>query len=351
MKTNAITINSGSVHNPELEELIRIKDAELKEQSRKNAKHFASQNLPAKEGDNLSSYTGETKAGYEKLASDVLHNLQPEAHFPEAKMDADFFKEKDKNLEGEIKIREDQNRNEEYEIGNHNHGHILQRIFWAGFLTFIISVGDTIFNTKSFQVTGESLLFALLLSISVSIAVLVLSHITPFLYKAAKTKFYRRLVVFSSLGLATATFSVLAIFRSIYLAGHDVHINPSFFVIVNLFFFIVSTLLSFFILPTWDEIKQNAKHLLALKRINKRKKEIEQLKKQREEIKITILERTKERFRIIHYANYANDRIRKMYFEAVEAFKSTNLTYRTDKAMPECFSEEIPEPNIITITY
>lgn len=348
---NAVTKYSGRVYDPKLEEIIQNKDTELKELARKNAKHFAKQNLPAPTGDTLPPYTGEIKTGYEKLASEVLHHLQPEANMPEAKMEADHFREKDKNLEAEIKEREGKNRTDEYELGNHHHGNIFKRILLAVSITFIISIGEIIYNTKSFQISGDNMLFALLISTSVSIGVLTFSHMVPLLYKGAKNGFQKRAIVIGSLLLVTILFSVLAIFRSTYLANHDVHINPIYFVIVNLFFFVVSSLISYFTMPTWDEIKENVKHLKVINEINKRKKEIEQLKKEREEIKITVLERTKERLRIVHYANYANERICKMYFETLEVFKTTNLTFRTDRSVPECFSEVVLDPNIITITF
>ena len=68
----------------------------------KNAKNFAQRNLPALKGDNLLNYISEPKARYEKLATDVYHYLQPEAHFPEAKVDAGYFKEKVKDIDTEI---------------------------------------------------------------------------------------------------------------------------------------------------------------------------------------------------------------------------------------------------------
>ena len=106
MKNQSITISSGNIHDPVLEDMMQKRDAELKELARKNAKHFAKQNLPAPKGDNLSHFTGELKAGCEKLATDVNYHLQPSAHFPEAKMDAEYFKEKVLKLETEIKEKE-----------------------------------------------------------------------------------------------------------------------------------------------------------------------------------------------------------------------------------------------------
>ncbi len=350
MKTQALTIASGNIYDPAMEAMIQKKDAELKETARKNARHFAKQNLPAKDEESLAPYIEDIKTGYEHLASHIVHWLQPGAAAPEAKMDADYFREADKALDEKIKGLEDDNRHAEFELGNYNPGSIPLRMWVTGIATFIISIGEVIFNTKAFQVTGENMLFALILSISVSFAVFVFSHIAPFLYKSAKNAFQRRLVFFCCLFGVTVLFTGLAVFRSTYLAIHDVHIDPFYFVIINLFFFTVSALLSFFVLPSWVEIKENASRIRLLYAITKRKKEIEKLKKEKNEIKKTILERTKNRVRIAHYSNYAAERVRKLYFETVGIFKSTNLTFRTDKQMPVCFLEKIPEPNIDDFT-
>lgn len=351
MKTQAISISTGNIYDPELEEMMQKRDTELKELARKNARHFAKRNLPAAIGDHLLHYLGEIKAGYEKLAADVFNFLQPASHFPEAKADADFFREKDKNLEKEINEKTAQNHNDQYILDDFDQGTIPSRIFWTLLATFIITLGEIVFNTKAFQVTGESLLFSLILSICVSLAVFVFSHVAPMLYKQAKNKLQRRIVIGGSLFLATGLFIALAIFRSDFLATHDVHIKPFYFVIINLFFFIVSALLSFFVLPSWPEIKQNALRLKTHYAIKRRIKEIMQLKAEREKIKVIILERTKNRIRIANYANYAAERIRKMYYESWEIFKVANLTFRTDGITPDCFSETPPEPDIDDFNY
>lgn len=351
MKTKTMTIASGNIYDPALEDLLQKRDAELKVTAEKNSKNFAQRNLPALVGDNLLNYTGEIKAGYEKLATEVFHYLQPEAHFPEAKVDADYFKEKVKNLDTEINEKEAQNQRDENSLKDFAPNSIPTRVLWAFLITFLITIGEIVFNTKAFQVTGENMLFALILSIGVSISVFVLTHITPMLYKAAKTKLQRLTVIVGALLLVTSLFTALAIFRSSYLATHDVHIQPGYFVIINLFFFIVSALLSFFVLPSWSEIKENALQLKLQYVVKKRKKEIEQLKAEREKIMVTIMERTKVRIRIAHYANYAVERIRKMYLETMGMFKTTNLTYRSDNTPPDCFSEDPPSLDIDNFYY
>jgi hypothetical protein len=351
MKNQSITISTRNIHDPVMEDMMQKRDAELKELARKNAKHFAKRNLPSSRGDNLSHFTGEIRAGYEKLATDVSFHLQPSAHFPEAKMDAEYFKEKTLNLENEIKEKEVQIRNDEYELNDFDQSSIPSRIRWALIGTIIITVGEIMYNTKAFQVTGENLLFSLILSICISFAIFIFSHITPLLYKGVGSKLQRCLVVVGSFFIVTSLFVALAIFRSSYLASHDVHINPTYFIVINIFFFIVSTLLSFFVLPSWSEIKQNALRLKIYYAMRRKAKEVDLLKGEIDKIRITILERTKLRLRIAHHANYAADRIRKMYWEALEIFKTTNLTYRSDGKTPDCFNDNLPEPNIDDFNY
>ncbi len=215
----------------------------------------------------------------------------------------------------------------------------------------IIMFGEILFNTKAFEVTGESLLFALFLSISVSFAVSLFSHFVAFLYKAARTAFQRRLIVLSTLAITTGLFTALAIFRSEYLAHHEIHINPFYFVIINLFFFIVSSLLSFFVLPSWTEIKENAIRLKIYRTVLARKKEIERLKKEREKLKEEHSDNLKGRVRTVHYVNYTMDAIRRMYFEAVAIFIGANHACRPDHKTPDCYSEVIAQPNIEDVSF
>jgi hypothetical protein len=343
MKTQlAITTHYDST----LEEIISKKDAALKERARKNALHFALDNKPEPTGHKLQAFTSDIKSGYEQLATEIFQHLQPDANLPEAKMDADALREKDKELDAEIKEKENQNRIDEYELDGYNPGTVPSRIMWAIICTAIIGVGEVLFNTKAFQVAGETMLFALLLSISVSFAVFILAHMAPFLFKRAKTSFRRRLVVAGALFITIGLFQTLAIFRSRYLANHQVDIEPFYFVIINLFFFIVSALLSYFILPSSDEIKQHDVKLKIYKAIQKRKKEIKQLNNEKENIKMIVLENTKARMRILYYTNYALDRIKKMYLEALGIFMNTNILNRKDGKVPDCFSEAAPSPDI-----
>jgi hypothetical protein len=351
MKTKSITTTVSERIDFDLEATIQKKDAELKELARKNARHFAKHDRPHPVGDSLPPYVGEIKAGYEKLGADIFKHLQPASHFPEAKIDADHFREKVAKLDEEIKTLEDKNHSDQYELSGYNPGTVPLRMWIAGLATFFIFIGEVVYNTKSFQLITENLLFSLLVSATVSFGVFCASHMVPFMYKEAKTKWKRRLIVICSLVIITIIFIALSYLRVMYLKKHDVELNPGFFVIFNLFFFIVSALISFFLLPTWPEIKQELRHIKTYYKIKKRKKEIQKRKDEKEKIKEIILERTKERMRIGHYANYVADTVRKMYYEAIEIFKGTNLIHRSDRKTPDCFTEFVPEPTIDDVIF
>ncbi len=349
MRHRAIVIASGR-QDAVLEEKINNTSAILKEMARRKAKHFAARNQPAPIGDVLSHYTDEFKAGCEQRYAEVCLLLLPASNFPDAKIDHDHFKEKENALNQQIKTKENENLNDHHELSEFDPKGFSNRITIAGILTFIILLGEILFNAKAFQVTGENFLFALVISISTSVGVFLFAHMAPFLYKEAKTVIKRRVIIFSSLALALVLFTALAIFRSTYLETNNVHIKPIYFVVINLFFFIVSALLSYFVLPAWHELKEHSIHLKQHKKVLVREKEIKQLKDAKEELQSNHVLLTKHRVRSVYTANYVAERFRKLYWECLAIFKSTNLACREDRETPDCFSQNLPEPDITETT-
>lgn len=354
LKTNQ-KIQLASAHTDiVIEQAIHKKDAELKELADKNAKHFAKRNLPLPTGDKLSHYTEEIKYGYEGLVAFVYQQLQPSVRFPESKIDADFIQAKIKQLEEEIQQEKNQNNQDEYEYGdtlkNFDSKNVSSRMKTAVILTIPIGIGEIVFNTKAFEVTGENLLFALLLSIGISSAIFVFAHLFPMIYKETKDKTKRNLILFGSPLLATLVFIALAVFRSQLLEKHEVTIQPVWFVIINLFLFTVTAFLSYRFMPSKEELKE---HQMLFKRhqvMEHRKQKIEQCKTEIESMKYAFIEKTKQWVRITYCAEYCVERIKKMYSETIGLFKSTNLSYRTDKQIPDCFHNEVSEMNTNSLT-
>ena len=253
MTIHVIKKKSDNTIKTELDNMIHKAYSEIIDLTKKNSKHFALRNLPPATGDNLEHFTGDIKSKCEKLAMEVLHYLLPDSHFLEAGIDDEFFNSKVRQIDDELIEKKHQNDNDNYELNDFDQSSIISRIRWAIIGTLIISIGEVVYNTKALQIIGDNMLIALILSICVSIAVFFFEHVTPLVYKGAKKVSHRIVTIILSLTIVTSLFIVLGVFRSKYLALHGLHISPIYFVIVNLFFFIVSTLLSFFVLPSWTE--------------------------------------------------------------------------------------------------
>lgn len=349
MKTQIVAI-AARQYDPELENLINEKNNELNDQSKRKAELFAKRNQPEAEGDRLDHYVSEVKAGYEKLGAVIYHHLQPEAHFPEAKWDADYYKNKEAETEKEIQKKTCEKYTLQHVLGKFDPLIIRTRLWLAMLITGLIAIGDTVFIVNSFQVLGDNLLRALLLSMGVSVSFFVFSHFVPFRIKEAETIRRKRIILIVTMLIATVVYGATAMLRSTYLASKDVHISPVYFVIINLFLFIVSMLVSYYLLPTMPELKNNSQKMKQHKAICSKQNEIDKLVSEKKEIEKAGLENKKQRARIIYTANYALDIIRKMYKESIALFKSENLIHRTDGKVPQCFSDEIPEPDINQIT-
>ena len=346
MMKNSKNGSYGYYCDPELEELIRKKDAELKEQARKNAKHLAAKNLPASSRDRLPPYIGDLNAGYGALSAFVNQRILPATHPVEGKLEIDKAKEKDKEFDLEIQKKEEKNRNAEYELAGFDPATLIKRILLALLSTALITLGEIAFNAKAFEITGHNLLFSLLLAVAISVSVYLFAHFVPIQYKRTDSDIKKKVILWGSLALITGVFIAMAVFRSQVLARNHINVNPFFFVIINVFLFVVSALVSYYLMPGWDEISRNARQFRIYNGIRKGNQEIIRLKKSRGEHKDAAIERAKFHIRVPHYAENLLERIRKLYREAVELFKQVNLINRSDSGVPDCFYEEPPELDV-----
>lgn len=338
MKTKNIKLATGSFQYPELEEKINVRDTAIKEMARKCARHYAKRNQPALKGDSLYPYTGEIRAGYEEVITYMLQYLQPEAGYPESRMEEDFFNEKEKELGEAIKEREEQNLNDSRDLEEYKDHNILVRKNAALALSAFILVGEIIYNTGAFQVTGDNMLTALVISVSISVGVIVFSNLIPSVYRRAKSSFEKKNIIGATGAVSVLVFGALSLMRVSYLARHGINVSPFWFGIINIFLFIVSLLIGFFLMPTKKEIEEDTKRHKLDHEIRKRKNEIKEFLCEIESIKETKLERNKMRSRNTHLAMYLSDRICKMYKESMEIFKSNNISNRPDRKVPDCFN-------------
>jgi hypothetical protein len=332
--------------DPEVDRKIESGHIRLMETARINGRHLAEKNLPDPRGGRVTSYTGEIKAGYERLIAEVLESTQPATHYPESKIDADFYRLKCEGIDTSINELERQNLNDSYHLNGYDPGGIISRLLIVLFLTGLVFLGEAIFNTKAFLITGDNLLFATTLSVCLSAAVFIFSHVSVFLIKKSRSVWKRRLIIASVLLLVTGLFIAMAVFRSRYLEAHGVIVEPYYFVIINIFFFIVSALMSYFFLPSWEELKEANDKRKISRQIKRRNKEIKSLNGQKDLIKVRIKDDSKMRARMIYLTKYVLNKVQKMYREAQATFISTNLNFRRDGQCPSCFNDQFDDISI-----
>jgi hypothetical protein len=341
MKTNQTDYS-----DPELERHLIQRDKEHKKSARKLGKHFARKNLPCPAGDTLNPYIGQIKSAYEADAAYIIKHHQPKTLVTELRLDTEYARDRDKTLEGTVNAKQSLNQNDLYDLEDFNPTNIRSRICWVIILTLCLLTGETAWNTVSFQVTGLTLLFSMFLSFVFSVAVFIVAHLIPMYYKHLLTKLKRRVLLVVSTVLITGAFYVVAVFRSMYLARYGVTLSLGYFIIINLFFYATSAMLSYFLFPPLDEIMDHWHHNRQLKNIKKRSKEIEEHEEERQELRNVVYKNAIMKIGIATSAKDLLELTRRRYAEAIEIFKSTNLIYRSDKLTPDCFHYGTPPPDI-----
>lgn len=312
-------------------------------------RHWGLQDMPPMQGDKLAPYLIDIKAKCEQLALKVLQKLKPALHLPQGRIDADWADMHHKRLGGEIKEMDKHIFLHRHEIGSYSPAEIASRIWKANLVSVGLFIAEVVQNTQAFQVFGDNLLFCLLLASSVSLAVSFGAHFAGRQYNDAKTKFKRRMVVVISFVGMSILSSVVASMRSLFLKKIGVDVDPLDFTIFNMVFFLIAALASWYLFPTKQELDQNRQNLHKHNQLKKlEKNKIEKVKEQVEH-EITSKQTIHQHLDATMEAEYAIERIKSVYAEAVAVFINANMLCR--KEIPACFSDCIPPLNIPHITF
>jgi hypothetical protein len=98
-------------------------------------------------------------------------------------------------------------------------------------------------------------------------------------------------------------------------------------------------------MPTWEELKEHLHNLEKWLHIKKTEKQVKELWKVKEQNKDQALKESMEHFQAVIYAKHFDERIIRMYRESVQIFINTNLIYRTDGQVPDCFRQNPGDPD------
>jgi hypothetical protein len=309
--------------NHEIANMMEFESSRIKQNAYTKGKTGAMKDVPQPfaKSDKLIHHTGDIKADCEQVALKLLHKIMPSAHVNEGRIDTGHAEMHNTRLMDEINKVKNQINILRHELGDFDPRGLASRIWVANFVCGVLFVGEVALNTQAFQITGDNLLFSLIISGSVSLAVCLGAHVAGRKYKDAKTKAERRVIIIVSAIGITVVSGVIAVLRSIYFQRIGLDVNPLYFTIFNIVFFLIAAIATWYIHPTKQEVEQNREQLQKLKRINKLETDYkQQLSEQREHEEKT-KEGLKQNLRAILQAEYCIQRVRKLHKEAVEIFK------------------------------
>lgn len=305
--------------------------------------------LPLLKGDSLLPYISPIKARCEQLGMEVLHTSQPASHHPNGKIDNDWAQMHHCKLQEELNTIVTRLEMLQRELGTFNPSILSKQIRNSILIGIGLLIGEVVINTQAFQVTGDNLISCLILSLAASGAVCLGAHFAGRKYKDAITRTERwTVIIISFIGIGIFS-GVIASLRSLYFKRTGIDVNPLFFTVFNMVFFLMAAVATRYLHPTKDELDANRdamqKHKEMIELIKQRKsKEQEQMQHV-----INTKEQIKENIKAQFEAEYALGLVKTLYREAVEEFRMGNMMSRT--GIPDCWNETIPDLNIPHITF
>lgn len=335
----------------EIENMLDSAHAEIKPMAYSNGKSKGMKEppLPLAKGDKLIHHIADVKARYEQLGLKLLNWVLPEARQIEGRMHRDWAELHNQRLLDKINEVQKQILSLDDELRSYDPSHIASRIMKANLACSVLFVGEVVLNTQAFQVTGDNLLSSLTLSASVSAAICMGAHFAGRKYKDAKSITEKRIILIGSAIGITIVSGVIASLRSIFLQKIGMDVNPIYFTIFNVVFFVIAAIATWYLYPSKEEIKQNRELLQKYSRVQKLKAEKEKLENEQIEHEKATQEILQQNIRAVLAAEYAVERVRKLYTEAIGTFIGGNLLCRKD--IPECVGDPIPELDIPHIAF
>jgi len=341
MKNNLSAISN--FHNEKLEKLIATEVAEIKIFAKNLASSYADRFFPPATGVKLQTVIGEIKARSEKLCITVCKELQSAIHQPEIatdkmKVEAEFKRAND--VINELRYKNQQTETEQKRL---NIEGLYQNIREIRIKTLLFFIAEALFTSLSFQFFGENLLMSILIAIPFTLAVSEYAHLVAMQYKKYENAIKRKLFLLSSIFFASTVFWGLAYFRSQALGKEGMSVSTLFFVLINLFIFLVSAFLHYKYSMTKEEKIKYHTYKQLKKEIEQRNIEIKLIEQHVCDLDSQLHEKAMLALNLEHYAKNTIEEIQKHYEEAVEKLKTNNLLLRTDHVFPESFSEPTPK--------
>jgi len=335
-----------SFHSENVERMLAEEVTDIKIFAKNLGTSYAERQFPRASGIKLISVIGEIKARIEKIGVSVCKELQSAIHFPEINTDRIKVEAEKKKANDTINELRYKNQQTETQKNKLNIEGLYQNVREIRIKNALFFAAEALFTSLSFQFFGENLLVSILIAIPFTLAVSEYAHLVAMQFQKYKSELKRWIFLLLAILFASVVFFGLSYFRSQALGKDGMSIATVFFVMINLFIFLVSAFLHFkYSMTKEDKIKYHTHKQLKLE-IEQRNAEINRIEQHISDLEAQLQAKAMFAVHLEHYAKNTIEELRKHYEEAVEILKSTNIMLRTDHVIPECFLEPTPKLEI-----
>ncbi|MCH8903022.1 MAG: hypothetical protein IIA45_03805 [Bacteroidetes bacterium] len=335
--------NNYRMHHPKLDKEIERADRQFKHEARALGQATGKRSLPALKGDSLEVYTETLDAGYQGLIAKIYEYIQTNLDSLDGELDGKLAEQRIQETVSEMQAIDQKNLQAEDKLGEVNPLLIMIQLFIAELVPAIMAWGETLFNAKSLQVVGDVLLTTFSMALTLSAGVWSFAHLTPYLIRKAPYLWQKYAIGGIAIFLVAAVFSVLSYFRIAFLESYvSIEIPPAYFVIINLFVFLASAGIIFWLFPSREETHAAFQEFWVRLWIwwrNLRKNKSRRNKNEIEDRQADIA-KAKEALRTLGKSKELEVVSKRK--EANGIFKQKNILYRSD-GLPDCFDHKLLE--------
>lgn len=337
------TFQKQGYSDPTLERELEAQHRQILRKAKIEGEHFAKSNRPRMRGDNIEPYVSALVSPYEGMAARIHLTVNAENHQAEAKMESDASEEKNKALSEKLQKTQTEKLKVEHEMQEKDMS--LEELPYLAPkkskipIPLILGIVETAFGAAGFQLLGDNLLFAIVISAGITFALILLSkYLVEQLIENTQSSKRKAMLLAGASLIALMVFYILASLRSRqFVENADIPIQPIHLVFINVLFFVVTCVHYYSLYRTKAQRKRYQELMHYKKKLVGYAQEEHQLAGQ-----IDALKKAKQDRTLIHmskpgYIQWFIEQIRNWRAEAIETFKAANLAHRPDRQTPDCF--------------
>jgi len=318
--------------------------------------------LPALQGDRLDSYTEGIRGMYQSMFSKYNTNLQGEVSKELLNAEQSHSVGMKENLQKKIKEISESLWKFTKERESLPEVLVEEKGTWKiHIVLFVISLTDSLFTRRALAIFDQSnpvILFCLLLGL------IGFYWFTPIvivrLFRATKDHKNKVAIWSAVVIILVAIFWAFAAVRASYIStrgdtsldyietGSRVPLHPVYFVLINIGFLLISSLVYAFYIPEQSQINLAAKTKALDAKIADLERKLAAAETQLHEMPQKMLQGHQRRADSAAESKRLAERINALYREALSAFSEENVLQRPDHGRPDCFDAPIQDLNLIS---